>query len=285
MYKTKFCLGLSSSFSLPYEQQIRTLRQIGFEGFFTGWSREADIACYRRIAKEEGLLYQSIHAPYTRMNLLWEPSEETADMLAELIECLRACAENDVPLMVAHPYIGFERHDPTPEGAARFEPVVREAQRLGVKIALENTEGQEYLATLMAHFRGEKAVGFCWDSGHEMCYNRSEDMLALYGDRLLGTHLNDNLGVRDYTGKITYLDDLHLLPFDGAANWEDNMCRLNRAHFDGPLTFELTTLSKRGRHENDAYAHMDSVEYLTLAYARACRLAMLRQRLLTNSGE
>ena len=53
------------------------------------------------------------------MNLLWEPSEETADMLAELIECLRACAENDVPLMVAHPYIGFERHDPTPEGAAR----------------------------------------------------------------------------------------------------------------------------------------------------------------------
>lgn len=137
----------------------------------------------------------------------------------------------------------------------------------------------------MAHFRGEKAVGFCWDSGHEMCYNRSEDMLALYGDRLLGTHLNDNLGVRDYTGKITYLDDLHLLPFDGAANWEDNMCRLNRAHFDGPLTFELTTLSKRDRHENDAYARMDSVEYLTLAYARACRLAMLRQRLLTNSGE
>ena len=44
MYKTKLCLGLSSSFSLPYEQQIRTLRQIGFEGFFTGWSREADIA-------------------------------------------------------------------------------------------------------------------------------------------------------------------------------------------------------------------------------------------------
>ena len=110
-------------------------------------------------------------------------------------------------------------------------------------------------------------------------------MLALYGDRLLGTHLNDNLGVRDYTGKITYLDDLHLLPFDGAANWEDNMCRLNRAHFDGPLTFELTTLSKRGRHENDAYARMDPVEYLTLAYARACRVAMLRQRLLTNSGE
>ena len=56
MYKTKLCLGLSSSFFLPYEQQIRTLRQIGFEGFFTGWSRGADIARYRRIAEEEGEL-------------------------------------------------------------------------------------------------------------------------------------------------------------------------------------------------------------------------------------
>ena len=285
MYKSKLCLGLSSTFSMPYEQQIRTLRQIGFEGFFTGWSRGADIACYRRIADEEGMLYQSIHAPYRRMNLLWEQTEETPDMIAELIECLHACAENGIPLMVAHAYIGFERHDPTPEGAARFEPVVREAERLGIKIALENTEGQEYLSVLMAHFRGEKAVGFCWDSGHEMCYNRSENMLALYGDRLLGTHLNDNLGVRDYAGTITYLDDLHLLPFDGAADWNDCMRRLNATGFDGPLTFELTTQSKRGRHENDAYARMAPTEYLTLAYARACRLAMLRQRLLMNSDE
>ena len=50
MYKTKLCLGLSSSFSLPYEQQIRTLRQIGFEGFFTGWSREARLRRKRRSA-------------------------------------------------------------------------------------------------------------------------------------------------------------------------------------------------------------------------------------------
>lgn len=72
----------------------------------------------------------------------------------------------------------------------------------------------------MNHFRGNPAVGFCWDSGHELCYNHGRDMLAQYGDRLLGTRLNDNLGVRDDGGQITFLDDLHLLPFEGIADWQ-----------------------------------------------------------------
>lgn len=49
-------------------------------------------------------------------------------------------------------------------------------------------------------------VGFCLDAGHEMCYNHSADMLSLYGDRLIATHINDNLGIRDYGGKTTWID-------------------------------------------------------------------------------
>ena len=125
----------------------------------------------------------------------------------------------------------------------------------------------------MDAFRGEKNVGFCWDSGHEMCYNHSKDMLALYGDRLLGTHLNDNLGIRDFGGKITYIDDLHLLPFDGIADWDDIARRLDRCGFDGPLTFELSVMSKPGRRENDVYRKLSPEEYIAEVYKRACRVA------------
>lgn len=180
--------------------------------------------------------------------------------------------------MVAHAFIGFLKHQPTQEGLENFERMVREAEKLGVRIAFENTEGEEYLAALMEHFRGNSTVGFCWDSGHEMCYNHSKDMLALYGDRLLGTHLNDNLGIRDYQGRITFLDDLHLLPFDGIADWQKIADRLNQHGFDGILTFELLNFSKPNRHENDAYQQMDIHEYLTLAYMRACRVAALKMR-------
>ena len=103
-------------------------------------------------------------------------------------------------------------------------------------------------------------------------------MPALVGSKLVATHLNDNLGIRDYGGKITFLDDLHLLPFDGIADWENITDRLIRGRFDGPLTFELNKKSKPGRHDNDKYDHMPLEEYLAEAYSRACRVASMLER-------
>lgn len=180
MRGTKLCLGLSETYRLPYDEQVRTLRRIGFEGFFSGWKEGADIPALRKVADEEGMIYQSIHAPFGRIDRMWEPTDETPDVIDEQIHCLRACAESGVPIMVAHTFIGFTKHNPTQEGLDNFDKVVREAEKLGVKIALENTEGEEYLAALMAHFKGNPFVGFCWDVGHEMCYNRARRICSRF---------------------------------------------------------------------------------------------------------
>ena len=274
----RLCLSLNKQFGIPDIDQIRLFGRAGFDGFFSVWEPGCDCAALRRTAGEEGMLWQSIHAPFTKMHSMWYPTDETETAVSELIDCLRDCAENDVPFIVAHAFIGFEDHEPTPVGVENFARVVREAERLGVKIAFENTEGEEYLAALMDTFRGSSAVGFCWDTGHQLCYNPDTDMMALYGDRLLGTHINDNLGVRDFGGKIFWHDDLHLLPFDGIADWQDNAAKIKRSGFTGPLTFELNTLSKPDRHENDPYGRMPLEDYLTQAYIRACRVAALVQR-------
>ena len=181
--------------------------------------------------------------------------------------------------MVLHTFKGFEDHDPTEFGIENFRRVAEEAQFLGVKLGFENTEGEEYLAAVLSSLSDFDCVGFCWDTGHEMCYNKSKDMMKLYGDRIVGTHLNDNLGIRDFNGNITWIDDLHLLPFDGIADWEDIVSRLNKYHFDGPLTFELNTYSKPGRHENDVYRNMPIELYLTEVYKRACRVATLKKNM------
>ena len=276
MHKLKLCLALSEDqFGISDVDQIRLFKRTGFEAFFAGWKRGCDLRPLRRAADEEGMIFQSVHAPFTAINALWKPMPNTEEAVQEQIECIRAAADVNVPLVVMHPFIGFTEHEPTRFGLDNFSRVVGEAKRLGVKSAIENTEGEEYLAALMAHFRDEPAVGFCWDSGHEMCYNHSKDMLALYGDRLLGTHLNDNLGVRDFGGEITWLDDLHLLPFDGVADWQDIARRLNACGFDGVLTFELCKKSKPGRHDNDLYTGMEIEAYIAQAYARACRAATL----------
>ena len=278
MFKTRLCLALSDGFQLPYDEQIRLFKKVGFDGFFSGWHPGCDIAALRRVADEEDMIFQSIHAPFTKMDCLWRPNEETETAIAELIACVQDCAANRVPLMVVHAYIGFDDHQPTEAGLENYARVVREAEKLGVKIAFENTEGEVFLAALMERFKDSPAVGFCWDTGHQMCYNHSTDMMALYGDRLLGTHINDNLGCRDYNGKIFWHDDLHLLPFDGIADWQENARKIKESGFDGPLTFELGISSKPNRHENDPYGRMDIVDYLTQAYIRACRVAALVQR-------
>lgn len=271
MYNTKLCLGLSNSFELAPEEQIKLLHKIGFEGFFSAYS--PDIEKYSVLARELGMDYQSVHAPFTGVHHLWESDESTNKVLNELIDCARACSDNGVGIMVCHAIIGFDRHTPSDEGVQRFGTLVDEAKKLGVKIAFENTEGIEYLHTLMEAFKNESNVGFCLDTGHEVCYSKGEDLLKVYGDRLIATHINDNLGVKDFGGKITFLDDLHLLPYDGIVSFTDFASRMAKLSFDGPLTFELLRGNRPGRLDGSKYLKLSPEEYLTEAYARACRVA------------
>ena len=251
MFQQKLCIALMSPYGdarLTNDEEIRLMRKTGFEGFFSGWGGLDALKACRRTADECGMLYQSVHAPFGNARKFWHGTDEEAQAsVDELIRCLEDCAEVEVPIMVAHVFIGFEDHEPNERGLANYEKLMIRARQLGVKIAFENTEGMEYLDAVMKLAEEYRdAVGFCWDTGHEMCYNYSEDMPGRYPGRLIATHINDNLGIRDYGGAITWIDDLHLLPFDGAGDWEGIARRLGM--FDGPLTFELTTHSKPQRH-------------------------------------
>ncbi len=274
MWQKTLCLGTSSHYKISYPDQIRLMKKTGFEATFANYGPNVDLDEFAKVCKEENMIFQSIHAPFDYMGEIWKKEAEQAPVAMEQnFDCLHDCIRHEVPIMVMHTYIGFKGHTPTPYGIERLAKLVEAAEKAGVKIAFENTEGIEYLEATMEAFKDSPAVGFCWDTGHEMCYNHSQDMLAKYGDRLICTHINDNLGIKDIGGEITYIDDLHLLPFDGIADWNDIVDRLHKANYNGILTFELNTLSKPGRHENDKYEAMPIERYMAEAYARACRVA------------
>ncbi len=285
MYKQLLALSTNSDFGISTKEQIKRFKQAGFEGFCTdgfcnGCISDEPIKEYAALAKDLGMVYQSIHAPWGKSADMWHGNkEEIKAAVDEFTLCLNACAKYNVPIMVAHVYIGFyDGKKPNEQGLDSYGRIIELAKKLGVKIAFENTEGDEYLAAIMKHFSGSDAVGFCWDSGHEMCYNYSKDLLALYGDKLIATHINDNLGIKDYNGKITWHDDLHLLPFDGIADWDYNAERMAKCGYGGILTFELNMSSKPNRHENDIYRAMGLEKYLSEAYKRACKIAAKMQK-------
>ena len=213
---TELCLGLGEQFCLPIEEQIKLFKRYCFDRFFIYWDDIEDIGKLKRYSEENEIGIQFIHAPYDRARELW--TADSSEAVSELFDCLHDCARIGVDLAVFHSIIGFEMHSPNGYGIESFGKVIDEAERLGIKVAFENIEGEEYLSAIMDAFRDRAHVGFCWDSGHEQCYNDAKDMLALYGDRLMCVHLNDNLG----------MSDIHILPFDGIIDWDDAAKRLNR---------------------------------------------------------
>lgn len=275
MYEKKLCLATGDDFIVNEKEQLVLFKKAGFDGFFTSWNRRKNIKALSDFAKELGLYFQSVHAPFGGCADLWEDDEEEVKKaMKDITDCIHDCSDSGVPIMVSHTYIGFDYTDtPNEKGLERYGKLIDEAEKYGIKIAFENTEGEEFLEALLKNFGGRKNVGFCLDTGHEMCYNRSKDLLAKYGENLIATHINDNLGITDSNGVITWRDDLHLLPFDGICDWDNFAKRIVKCGYNGPLTFELNKTSKPDRHDNDKYTFMPTEQYIAEVYARACKVA------------
>lgn len=274
MEKRKIGISIGNNYKIATPEIIKLVAEIGFGAIAPSMPLENvpfDIEGIAGTARECGLKIPFVHAPFLRAAALWEDAGEAGAFgEEELMEGIALCHRYEIPSLVVHAWIGFSPSDgPTELGFSRMDRVVRAAEKNGVSLALENTEGEEYLYALLSRYEGERHVGFCYDSGHEQCYNRGKDLLSLYGDRLLVTHLNDNLGISDPSGKISPMDDLHLLPFDGIIDWEKTAKRLAASRLPEILNFELNIKSKPGRHENDAYEKMTYEQYFSEAYRRA----------------
>ena len=277
MYQGKIGISLGNKFDVPTRELVPLIKEIGFSAISPSVPLDFspfDIEGISSAAKQCGLPLHFLHAPFLRADALWQDAGEAGERgESDLLLGLAICEKYEIPTLVLHAWIGFAPSDgPTALGFERMDRVVRTAEKYGVSLAIENTEGEEYLDALLSRYKGENHVGFCFDSGHEMCYNGGKDLLKKYGDRLLVTHLNDNLGVSDAEGNISPMDDLHLLPFDGIINWEKTAARLSEARLPEILNFELNIKSKPGRHENDAYEKMTYEQYFSEAFRRAERI-------------
>lgn len=272
----KLAINVLNGYPISVEESIIAIARVGFDGFFSTWQKGCPVGHWAAVARENGLAFQSIHAPIQGSAEIWEPNGEV--VLDTLLSCLDDCRKYQVPIMIVHVFQGFDvEESPNDLGLKRFEQLLKEAERVHVKIAFENTEGEKYLEAVMRCLGQYSSLGFCWDSGHESCYNRGRDMLALYGDKLVATHINDNLGV---TGeKICWEDDAHLLPFDGVIDWNNAAQRLKKCPSTNFLTLELKCKNNLNlKYQLDHYQKMSYDSYLVQAYERAKRLEALLSR-------
>ena len=67
---------LGSTQTYPVLRQLAMLKEIGWGGFFTGWSHER-LAEWAEEAARLGLIYHSVHAPFVGIDSLCKEGERS----------------------------------------------------------------------------------------------------------------------------------------------------------------------------------------------------------------
>ena len=279
--------SFQSNFPFPVTEVIPLLCKEGFSAISPVWSPELDLDAIASCAKHHNMVIQSLHAPHKNISLLWQPdTEESRNVQHNILRTIDACSQYQIPAMVLHGWQGLEYTFPdTPLDFRFFDQMVDHAEEKCVAVAFENLEGEEYLGALMSRYAQLPHIGYCWDSGHDHCYPHKTDFLQAYGSRLIMTHLNDNLGLRDPSGIPSGLDDLHYLPGDGILDWTNALNRLSQCPVQEILNFEPKTRSHSKSPSDLIYSQLSLEQFISLAGSRARKIAAQYAAIIQNTDK
>ena len=78
MKQDKFGISVGLGFPESAEDQIAAIARVGYDSCFTGWNHERMESWANAVAKN-GLIYQSVHAPFNKAHKMWEAGREGED--------------------------------------------------------------------------------------------------------------------------------------------------------------------------------------------------------------
>lgn len=214
----------------PFET-IDAIKKAGFKNVFVQWyNKDWDPSQQQQLdyIKKSGLNVIFAHLGYQKINDLWLDSEIGARMVERYKNDIRICKENGISLVVMHITSKSTAPAYNELGIKRLQEIADYAQKLNVRIALENTKIKGYVEYALQNIKNDN-LGFCFDVGHYHAHFNDELDFDFFKNRIFAVHLHDN----DQSA------DQHLLPFDGTLDWEATMKHLKECNYDGPITLEL----------------------------------------------
>ncbi len=236
---------------------MKYMKEAGFGCVFFPllMDKQAQMERYLRAAEDLDLEIDELHEMPTAINHIWYDDETGEPPFKLAMDSVDFCADHGVEKMVMHESSGRAAPDMSNAGLSRFRAIFEHANERGVKIAVENLRRTNFLARIF-HENRDIPLYMCWDSGHEICFTPGVDHLALFPEKVICTHIHDNRGLYTY--------DDHLLPFDGANNWEKKARLLKEAGYTGNFCGELKRTDER-------YKDMTDKEFCAEAYARLAK--------------
>lgn len=239
--------------SIDFQTAVGLCRDAGFEyidytGDFRREDWEVEALRQREILDSAGVTVEQTHLPFNRYCSYTD--DEFAVYTRRALELSRIFGARYV-VVHADEYRTAGRYDVDEILAFTREylsPSVDFCERNGMTLAVENVfedgsrrwqqvDGKSRFTSrieeliAVADMFDTPNVRCCWDFGHGRCQygDDAPKALAALGDRVVCTHTHDNY----------YEKDLHLIPFFGASDWQENMRVLRECGYHGKLTLEL----------------------------------------------
>lgn len=253
-------------YDLPIKERYQLIKDVGFDDVLLWWSDgfgrdRLGQGNYRngpQIARDAGLFIENIHTPVEMQNDLWSDNLDGEALTDCYLQCVSDCDDFEIPTMVVH--LPDDNNPYNALGLDRLKRIAEKAEHLNVNVALENLYNFTNLAYVLEQVDSPH-IGFCYDCCHHYNYNPDDDLLSMYGSRLMALHLHDNGGSHTQ----------HQLPFDGAINWSEAMKKIAQTDYSGATAIEAM---------NWDYLDLTAAEFLHKAFVSAKRLEALRIKTL-----
>ena len=212
------------------QQTIEAIKGAGFDGVFIQWyDKDWEFSQQGQVdmCKKLGLEIYFAHLGYNGINDIWIEGDNGDILVNKYLHNLDECKANGIKMVCMHLTSKSVAPEPSEIGIERLQQIVDYAEKLGIKVAFENTKIFGYLEYVFDRIKNQN-VGICYDAGHCHCHFNDKFSWEKFKNKIFAVHLHDN----------DKSDDLHLLPFEGTVNWEKLVENLKAANYNGPVILE-----------------------------------------------
>ncbi len=213
------------------KERAKLIKEIGFDFVITSADpsfnyQNGNIKQQIKWFKKAGLKLSSLHNRYKSIELpkFWEEGKVGDKLEKNLVKDVLLAKKYEFKCVVVHLF-----GKTSDIGYARIDRVLNVCRRKNIPLAIENIDDQPTFVEVMEHYKNEPLIRFCYDSGHNHCFDPEFDYLTKYMDKLICLHLHDNLGDID----------AHTLNKFGNINWDNIAKKLAKAPEDICLDYEL----------------------------------------------
>lgn len=238
---------------VDFSDMVNSFKKFGINRTFIE-SENPEFEKIMKLFKENDIICETLHAPFSKINDMWSDDEEAAlKIICRLKDGIDKCVKYNIPVIIVHLSSGRPMPEITEKGVKRFEEVFDYAKNKNVTIALEN---QRYLENLDYFLGKYPNTGFCWDVGHEYGFSKDIRFMERFGERAVALHIHDN--------RCIFNMDDHLIPFDGKIDFDVVAKTIAKSGYNGTLMMEITKNA-----ETDGvkpYENMSAEEYIMRAF-------------------